>query len=428
MKKLLGIIVALILVAACTTALATGTYAVGTEKQELSGSDAARIIEFLKKNAEPEKSSGIKENAVSESRANAGGQVIADASVKPPEKVYATSVNNRVSLSWTDDNNVDIWCVCEEIDGQLSGIKDAYAAYSTITNVKDGKHTYAVLSVRYDESTGYYHMGTTVTKVTLSVLNGSDKPGAGADIREINFTGTKDQGMTITVYDNTYLHIKTDTLTWFTDTTNQAIVTPESANSYWFTSLGNDLYIKATKHTPVLGIYTLNYEKKIQDGKTYYSKNGLRAMLIIKMNYVKGNAPVVSKGIVYKLDTKKGTATVTGVSNANISKVTIPDKVKVSGKTYKVIKIDANAFKGLKKLKTVTIGKNVKEIGKNAFNGCKNLKTITIKSTLLTKSSVKSNAFKGIAAKATVKCPKNKLKAYKKFLPGKGVPKTAKIK
>ena len=90
--------------------------------------------------------------------------------------------------------------------------------------------------------------------------------------------------------------------------------------------------------------------------------------------------------------------------------------------------IGANAFKGCKALTKVTIGTSVKSIGKNAFNGCAALKTITIKSTLLTKNNVKSGAFKGIHAKATVKCPKKQLKDYRKFLPGKGVPKTATIK
>ena len=90
--------------------------------------------------------------------------------------------------------------------------------------------------------------------------------------------------------------------------------------------------------------------------------------------------------------------------------------------------IGATAFKGCKALTKITIGANVSSIGKNAFNGCAKLKTITIKSTLLTKKNVKSGAFKGISAKATVKCPKKKLKDYQKFLPGKGVPKTAKIK
>ena len=85
-------------------------------------------------------------------------------------------------------------------------------------------------------------------------------------------------------------------------------------------------------------------------------------------------------------------------------------------------------FMPKKKRGFLTIGASVKSIGKNAFNGCAVLKTITIKSTLLTKSNVKSGAFKGIHAKATVKCPKKKLKDYQKFLPGKGVPKTATIK
>ena len=83
---------------------------------------------------------------------------------------------------------------------------------------------------------------------------------------------------------------------------------------------------------------------------------------------------------------------------------------------------------GIKNLKSATIGANVESIGVNAFNGDKKLKTITIKTTSLTKSSVKSNAFKGIYKKATVKCPSKKKKEYQKFLVKKGVPKTAKFK
>ena len=76
----------------------------------------------------------------------------------------------------------------------------------------------------------------------------------------------------------------------------------------------------------------------------------------------------------------------------------------------------------------MAIGKNVKTIGKNAFKNCKNLKKITIKTSKLTKSSVKANAFKGIYKKASVKVPKKKLKAYKKFLRKKGMGKKVKIR
>ena len=41
---------------------------------------------------------------------------------------------------------------------------------------------------------------------------------------------------------------------------------------------------------------------------------------------------------------------------------------------------------------------------------------------------VKSGAFKGINAKATIKCPRGKKDEYRKILQKKGVPKTAKFK
>lgn len=59
---------------------------------------------------------------------------------------------------------------------------------------------------------------------------------------------------------------------------------------------------------------------------------------------------------------------------------------------------------------------------------CKNLKTIRIASTSLTKKSVGKNAFKGIHKKAVIKLPKKNLKAYQKFLKGKGQAKSVKIK
>ncbi len=92
-------------------------------------------------------------------------------------------------------------------------------------------------------------------------------------------------------------------------------------------------------------------------------------------------------------------------------------------------RIGNNAFKGCTALTKVTIGERVKVIGKNAFNGCKKLKTITVKTKLLTKKTIGKNSFKGIAARATFKCPKACLKNYKVWLvkPG-GAPKKAKFK
>ena len=70
----------------------------------------------------------------------------------------------------------------------------------------------------------------------------------------------------------------------------------------------------------------------------------------------------------------------------------------------------------------------MKKIGKQSFYGCKKLKTITVKTAKLTKSSVGSNAFKGISAKATIKVPKSKLKSYQSIMRARGAGKKVKIK
>ena len=87
--------------------------------------------------------------------------------------------------------------------------------------------------------------------------------------------------------------------------------------------------------------------------------------------------------------------------------------------------IGAGAFRNCKNLKSVVIGKGVKGIHARAFGGCTALKRITIKSGKLKKAG--RNAFKGIHAKAVIKVPKAKLKAYKKLLKNKGQGKKVRI-
>ena len=117
-------------------------------------------------------------------------------------------------------------------------------------------------------------------------------------------------------------------------------------------------------------------------------------------------------GLKYRLSS--GKAIVTGPSKKTAKTLSIPDQVNVGGWIYPVTEIRASAFKNMKKLTSVTIGKNVKTIGKNAFSGCSKLKKITLKTTALKK--VGSAAFKGIAKSAVFTCPAKKLTSYKKLL------------
>ena len=121
-------------------------------------------------------------------------------------------------------------------------------------------------------------------------------------------------------------------------------------------------------------------------------------------------------------------ATLEGVESKNVKKITIPATIKVDGKELKVTAIAANACKGLKKLTTVTIGKNVKKIGKNAFKGCGKLAKLVIKATKLTEKNVKAGAFSGLAADIEVTCPKGKADEYKTLLLARGLSETAVFK
>jgi len=155
-------------------------------------------------------------------------------------------------------------------------------------------------------------------------------------------------------------------------------------------------------------------------------------------------------GLIYTVSKKGKEVSVKGVSGKKKT-ITIPKTVKLKGIKYKVTAISANAFKGNKNIQTVTVGSNVVKIGKRAFSGCKSLKQvtlsasvkslgketflnsrklsrITIKTTKLTLKTVGANAFKGIYAKAAVKVPKSKLKAYTTLLKKKSAPKKLKIK
>ena len=189
---------------------------------------------------------------------------------------------------------------------------------------------------------------------------------------------------------------------------------------------------------------------------TYIGEDAFNSNIVISCykdsaayNYAKqNNIPVklivdpAKKGTILTVSSKKlevmvtssskknPTVTVTKITDKKAKKLTIPATVKVKGATYKVTAISDRAFKGNKKLTTVTIGSNVTTIGIGAFYGCKNLKKITVTAGKLT--TINRSVFKGIKKNATitVKGTKKAKTALKKQLKKKsiGYVKTWKIK
>lgn len=127
---------------------------------------------------------------------------------------------------------------------------------------------------------------------------------------------------------------------------------------------------------------------------------------------ISGKTSTVSK-VTFKA-TSNSAAALTKVKKATtIKSYKVPKTVTIGGKKVKVTTISANAFKGCKKLKKVTITSNVKTISANAFKNCKKLSTIVIDNAKSLK--IKKNAFKG-CKKITFKVKKSQMKKFMKML------------
>lgn len=150
----------------------------------------------------------------------------------------------------------------------------------------------------------------------------------------------------------------------------------------------------------------------------------LSKTITIKKPDLKKGAIFTIGGITYKVTSKNKAVSFV---KAGKTKISIPDTVTYNNQKYSVTSIEKAAMKNNRKLKSLTIGANVKTIGVSAFQGCKNLNVIKIKSKNLSKSSIKSNAFKNVKKTVKVYIPKKKYAAYKGILKKRGLTKKAKF-
>ena len=112
-------------------------------------------------------------------------------------------------------------------------------------------------------------------------------------------------------------------------------------------------------------------------------------------------------------------------TSKNATNIIIPNKIKFKGKTYKVIAIGKNSFKGNKKIVAVKIGKNIKTIKRHAFYKCKNLRYILVKTDRLKFSNIGKDAFGKGYSNPRVKVNKNVKKKYMKIFISRGLSKQA---
>ncbi len=151
-------------------------------------------------------------------------------------------------------------------------------------------------------------------------------------------------------------------------------------------------------------VKTVSYDDKTEE--TVVESQG---SAVIGTKVTDGNS-----GAVYQV-TAGRTVTYLSPRNQKVTSITVPDTLVIDGISYKVTSISKNACRGMKKLKKVTLGRNVKKIGKRSFYNCKKLKSVTVRTTKLKKTSLGKKAFFKILKKCTFYCPKKKKKVYKKY-------------
>jgi|GEM_PF-2784567 len=179
---------------------------------------------------------------------------------------------------------------------------------------------------------------------------------------------------------------------------------------------------------PVEGVGTISPDQKIltdENGKQYQIEENMKPESIEKDALIadkkSGGKYRITKIVKKGGKVTGGTVEYMAPYNINCTKIAATEKVKLAGISFKVTSIAPDCAKGCGKLQKLVIGSNVTSIGKNAFNGCKKLKSITIKTKKLTKKKVGKNAFKDISAKAKVKVPAKKLRAYRAILKACGI-------
>ena len=215
-----------------------------------------------------------------------------------------------------------------------------------------------------------------------------------------------------------------------TSTVDQTVtlkVNPKAAETH-----RHKLKIVKAKEASVDAVGNIEYYTCEKCGRFFADKAGhkeiKKSQVIVALKVKKGEV-LKKNGTSYQIaDAKKLQVSYISPSKKKSGTVSIPSKVVIGGKTYRVTKIKKNAFKNNKKIKKIIIPSSVVSIENYAFANCKNLKTIEIRTTKLKSKNISSKAFAKISKKVAIKVSKKQLKGYKKLLRKKGLSKMNKFK
>ncbi len=228
-----------------------------------------------------------------------------------------------------------------------------------------------------------------------------------ANDKSVTVTGANKQLTSIVIPDTLVYRKETFKVTAIGDSAfaNQASLTSVTIGKN-VTTIGAKAFLNAKKLKKI----TFQGASVKTIGKDAFKNIDKKATFTMPKNFT-------SKNLKYKIT--KCTASVkevalTGAAKKNLTTLNVPATVKYNGMTFKVTSVGKKAFRKQTKLKSVTIGKNVKSIGASAFEGDSKLAKVKFSGTAI--KSIGKNAFKGIKKNAKFTVKKSKKSYYKKLL------------
>lgn len=337
----------------------------------------------------------------------------------PADTVWTDFLKNIIFSDFTLLNNGDCTTPAHVVDGYMTIGTNSYLLLSTGKMTYEDYYDRFNLLTRHDSDTKYYEEINQQNYIDL-VFQLDKIPSSNTTVINVRFAKSYDIH-----YDLDGGSLPENVSKAYTAGTQTTLPTP-TRDGYTFAGwTGTDLKTASTCVViPADASGNRSYKATWKKNATTATNSNTKPSVSVGTVFTYKNAN-------YKVtaNTKKKVEVTYLGYKKKVKTITVPATVKLTdGRTAKVTAIAANAFAKNKKLKQVSLGKNINTIGKKAFYKCSNLKVITIKSKKLTAKKIGKQAFSKTPKNVIIKVPKGKLKSYKKILRSKGLSKKARVK